>query len=185
LILPWLTLLRQSLADEGADRPWIGALASDDEKHHPHVRHVICRQVDDDGTVWIASDARSEKNRQIRANATVEIAFWLPSQRQQYRIAGEAQIFGAGHDHPLRETMWRGFTDLTRALFHWPQPAAPRADGERAFVAGVKDYVPVPETLELISIRPIQIDLLELSYFPHRRRRWRAHAQWNVEELNP
>jgi pyridoxamine 5'-phosphate oxidase len=177
--------LRESLGGEGIDRPWIAALATIGQQHYPHVRHIICRQIDDEGILWIASDARSEKNQQIRSNPSVELAFWLPAARQQYRIGGDAEIFGSQRDHPLREMLWRSFTDSTRALFHWPHPGAPRTQGERAFVGGVKGHSPVSPALELICVRPAQVDLLELGYLPHRRRRWRGDAQWIAEELNP
>ena len=84
----WLAILKESVAGEWDNPPPIAALATVDSIGHPHVRHVVCRRINDDGNIWITSDARTAKNQHVRDNPNAELALWLPQKREQFRIAG-------------------------------------------------------------------------------------------------
>jgi pyridoxamine 5'-phosphate oxidase len=43
----------------------------------------------------------------------------------------------------------------------------------------------MPEHFQLLRIALVQVELLELTGQPHRRRRWRLETGWQEEPLNP
>jgi hypothetical protein len=172
----WLRILTESIAAEYADRAPVAALATTDGGGKPHVRHVVCRRIDPDGSILVTSDARSHKNQHIRANPNVELSFWLPSRREQFRIAGTMII-------EIDATIWQSLPIATRAIFFWPFPGQPKASRE-TFTTPDSDSAP-PPNFEVLRLIPLEVDHLQLFFDPHRRRRWRRETEWLVEELNP
>jgi len=182
-MLTWIPDFRRALDAHFGPKPRVGALATVDAAMRPRVRSVVCRRVDDDGTVWIASDTRSQKSRHVRANATVELLFWLASLREQYRLAGTAHVL---HERAEREGVWREMSGESRALFFWPDPDEPAAPaGGAEVVRTVGPEVPPPDTFELLVIHPREVELLDVNPQPHRRVRWEAGREWAAREVNP
>jgi pyridoxamine 5'-phosphate oxidase len=179
MIPPWLELLRTSTASA---RPLIVALASVDSKGCPHVRSVICRKIDEDGSLWFASDARSGKNSQIRPSPMVEVVCWLPATREQFRLAGEVSII-SGSMTESRE-LWRRMTPQSRAMFFWPAPGEKKTLDDPSFTRS-SDAAQPPPAFELIVLHPTTVEHLMLSPHPHRRRRWTLGNEWQSEEINP
>jgi pyridoxamine 5'-phosphate oxidase len=179
---PWLPPLLSSLDAECGPRPRIVALATVDERGRPRVRSVVCRRIEEDGTLWVASDARSAKNRHIRANPAVEVVFWLPAAREQFRLAGTASFLD---DHAARERVWRELSDESRALFAWPEPGEPAEQDASAFAEGIPAGDAIPESFEVLLVHPEEVERLELRPFPHRRTRWRQDEGWRATRVNP
>ncbi len=175
-----LAALRSALDDECGAGPRVAAMATVDHEGTPRVRSVVCRRIGP-ASIWVASDARSAKNRQVRAVPAVELAFWLPRRREQFRVAGVVAI--AGQEDRL--AAWAELSDAARALFFWSEPGRAREDSADACSAGVPADQPAPVAFELLALAVGQVEHLELSPHPHRRRRWRAETGWEVEDLNP
>jgi len=174
----WLAILKESVHEEWENRPVVASLATVDASSNPHVRHVICRLIDDQGNITITSDARSAKNLQIRGNPHVELSLWLPQKRQQFRIAGTIST------DSRRDEIWRNLSDSTRATFFWPTPGQPRT-ADQSFDDAIPDTVTPPPNFEVLLLTPDQVEHLDLNPHPHRRRRWLRSTNWIVEELNP
>lgn len=180
--LDWVAELRAALDAEFAEQaPKIGALATVDDAGRPRVRSVVCRKLEECGSLWVASDARSEKNREARANPFGEIAFWLPAIRQQFRIAGSLSVTAASE---RRDRAWAELSDASRALFFWDSPGRPLGD-DRDFAESVGAWTAIPATFELLILKADRVDHLDLREHPHRRRVWRADRSWAVREVNP
>ena len=177
----WLPEFEAALADEYDHKPRIAALATLDGGS-PRVRNVVCRRVDADGTVWVASDARSGKNAQLRGCPEAEVAFWLPRRRDQWRLAGTASILPAERALDL----WRSMSESARALFDWPPPGAPRdPDPDADAFPTTPRPGPPPANFEAIGLSPLVVEHLDLNPHPHRRRRWEAADGWVERTLNP
>jgi pyridoxamine 5'-phosphate oxidase len=178
----WAAEMRAAIDAEYGTRPRVAALATVDQAGRPRVRSVVCRRIEEDGALWIVSDSRSDKNGQARANAFGEMAFWLPSRREQFRIAGGLEVV-LGSDPRLTQA-WQDLSDGARALFFWPEPGAPFDEGQEAPRAvGVE--APIPPAFELLVLGPDHAEHLDLNPHPHRRRRWRRESGWSVEVINP
>ena len=180
---PWVGSLRGALDSEYGMKPRIGSLATVDGAGRPRVRAVVCRRVEDDGTLWVASDSRSAKNAQVRAHPVGEIAFWLPSRREQYRAGGAVEILAP--DDPRRAVLWRELSDSARALFFWDAPEETMSDPPGPNPRSVPAAAAIPETFEVLVLRPDRVESLDLKPHPHARHRWKAADGWSGEAIHP
>jgi pyridoxamine 5'-phosphate oxidase len=183
-MLPWLPILRSALDAEYADRPRIATLATIDFDRQPRARTVILRRIDDDGTLWIASDAHSDKNAHLRNRDDAELVLYLPASREQFRIFGRCRIIGRGDDEPVRLQFWQSLSDTARAMFLWPTIGQPVIENQTVPTA-VPKTTPMPDNFELIALRPEQVQHLTTTSIPHRRTRYRRFSAWQPESINP
>jgi PPOX class probable FMN-dependent enzyme len=181
---PWIPILRDALDREFGTAPSIAALATVDRDGKPRVRHVVIRQLGDLGALVVATDARSGKACQLRHRPGVELAFWLPAQRLQFRINGLASVISSTDGDPRWRDQWLSLSDATRATFFWPPPGRPFDAGAR-IETEVAAAVEPPVEFELIVVEPEHVDRLDISVFPHQRARWRAETGWRFEALHP
>ena len=183
----WIGELQSALAREFGDgKPHVATLATVDRGGSPRARTVVCRRVADEGTLYVASDARSEKNEHVKANPQAEVVFWLHTLREQYRVLGSARVGGPTPNDQVRAELWRAMSDAARALFLWPSPGVRRVESAEAFPQAVPADAAVPSNFELIVVRPRRVEHLQLSVHPHRRRRWMLAGKWSAAaELNP
>lgn len=182
--IEWIDDLRRTLDEQAPERARVAILATVDRSGAPHARAVICRRISDEGELHFVSDARSEKNAQVRGDGRVEVVFWLDSVQTQYRVAGEMRVTAIGQNEALRREAWQGLNDQTRAIFFWPTPGIAVA-ADDAYPRAVSADVAAPNNFELLVLRPSQVERLVLASCPHRRRRWRGDANWNGVEVNP
>jgi pyridoxamine 5'-phosphate oxidase len=184
LMIPWLGIFRAALQREYGDRPRIVTLASVDAKRRPRARSVILRRIDDDGALWITSNAFAAKNEQLRESPVAELVAYLPGSREQFRLAGRAQVIGPAEDQGLREEFWKSMSDAARATFFWPRIGEPVREGE-AVPASTDTSVAMPAVFELIAVKPEEVEHLTTAAIPHRRTRWREEREWTEERINP
>ncbi len=182
----WLAELQQALAAEFARAPMVCTLATVDEHGLPAARCVICRRIEPTGELLFISDARSRKNEHLAERPGAEVVFWLPGRQIQFRIAGTVGIVRAGMAEDLRAEVWQALSDETRAMFFWPASGEPRQPDHAGFVRQVPAHTAAPATFELLLLRPMQVDIVELAVLPHRRRLFiRDETGWTVSEINP
>lgn len=181
----WLAELRSALDAEFGDAPRIAVLATVDRDGRPHGRTVVCRRIEDDGKLWVATDARSSKNGQVRHTPLAELVFWLPSRREQFRLSSLVDVLCSTDDDPRRLALWRELPDSTRAMFFWPPPGRPRDPAPLAFPLSIPPDIEPPEDFEVLILDPERVEHLDLGSSPHRRRRWHGDGDWEEEDLNP
>jgi PPOX class probable FMN-dependent enzyme len=180
--IPWLQPFRAAAASEPG-RPTIIALATVDAAGDPQVRSVVCRRIDDDGRLWITSDARSAKHDELVHRPRAAAVAWFPATREQFRFNGGVRIIDSNANDPAAEKIWRDLPPATRAMFYWPPPGQPRAPAD-AFVESA-DATEPPASFEVLVLQPDRVEHLSLAVHPHQRRRWDWDADWWMEELNP
>jgi pyridoxamine 5'-phosphate oxidase len=183
--MKWLVELSAALGAVQRNAPLIATLATVDWQGRPRARSVVCRRLADDGSVWIASDARSDKNVHAKEGKLGELVVWLPQPRQQFRLFGSLQVLDVTDPTGARLRMWQDLTDGSRALFFWPTPGASLDANPAAFPRGMPPETAPPESFEVLILRPTQVERLRLQPHPHERTRWSAEGDWAAEALNP
>jgi pyridoxamine 5'-phosphate oxidase len=192
-MIEWVEQLRADFTAEFGTGPKVVTLATAERDGTPRARSVVVRGLRNGGAIVVASDARSEKNKQVRRRDNAEVCAWLPSVRRQYRLACWAAIIGETlaatspfepDPHRLREEVWGEMSEAARALFFWPTPGEARVDGPAAFPESVRTGLP-PTNFELLYLLAMEADVLDLSGHPHHRHRWRRDTGWAVQEINP
>jgi pyridoxamine 5'-phosphate oxidase len=93
-----VTLFLMWLDEAARDRilgPHAMTLATADAAGRVSSRVLICKDVDDDGRWYFASDAASVKGRDLAANPYAAASFYWPQHGRQIRISGEAAPAGS------------------------------------------------------------------------------------------
>ena len=160
----------------------------------PRVRTLVFRGWGAATQLDLLTDGRSAKLTELQSNPAVELAWLLPRARAQFRLRGQAQILAAAPASAEHHHHWQVLTPGGRALWGWPLPGAPFS-GAEAFPAELPPETPIPANFVLLRIALQQVELLDLSGHPHRRRRWcagdgdgdgnRDGDGWSETELNP
>ena len=179
----WLDELRAALDEQ--DRGKSFHLATVDADGSPRVRTLICRGVDDGGALTSISDARSAKNAELRTDPRSAAVFWFNKLKLQFRLRGQTAVIAAGEDEEKRLAVWREISGHSRALFFWPPCGEEKVEADGAFVETVKATIDPPDNFELLVLRPIVVDRLDLSGVPHRRRQWAKDQAWRGVDVNP
>lgn len=183
MVIPWLESFRAAASSE-AGRPIILALATVDAAGDPQVRSVVCRRVDDDGRIWITSDARSAKHCELAEHPRAAAVVWFPVVREQFRFNGRVQILDSASGSYDREKLWRSLSPATRGSFFGPRPGESRAEID-AFTESSEAPDP-PASFEVLVLDPERAEHLVLTTHPHQRRRWeRGPNGIRMFELNP
>ncbi len=182
---PWRPLLRGAREREGRAAParWL-QLATVGADGTPRVRTVVFRGWAGPAALDLLTDGRSAKIHDLAHQPAVELCWLLPKARSQFRLRGELVSLAPEPLQRERAHHWARLTPGGRALWAWPEPGAPLSRNA-AFVPELGDDTPLPESFVLLRIAISQVELLELTGTPHRRRCWRADQQWFELELNP
>ena len=176
-----LDLLQGLEAEDGPPLVTLATLAADGS---PRARMLVVRHFTwgGDESIVFCSDARSEKNEQLRRDPRAEAVAWASKRRTQYRLRGRCEIEKDEND---RLEIWEQIGDNARALFTWPKPKDKRA-ADDAFAEKASKDAPMPDNFEVLRLTIDTIDRLDLSQSPHRRTllTWNGE-NWDAREVNP
>jgi pyridoxamine 5'-phosphate oxidase len=148
------------------------------------VRTLVFRGWADGDAFDLLSDGRSAKAAELQRKPAVELCWLLPRARCQFRLRGAVVILPSEQDQKERRQHWQTLSPSGRALWAWPEPGVPLQAGA-PFPAELADDTPLPGHFRLLRIAVDQVELLELTAHPHRRRRWCRDGGWAEEPLNP
>ncbi|MGB5133630.1 MAG: pyridoxamine 5'-phosphate oxidase family protein [Prochlorococcaceae cyanobacterium] len=182
---PWRPLLRAARQREGRSplARWL-QLATVAADGTPRLRTLVFRGWGGPAALDLLSDGRSAKVAELQHRREVELCWLLPRACCQFRLRGRLLGLPVDVEEEERRRHWQQLSPGGRALWGWPEPGAPlQADGP--FPAELPPEMPMPPWFLLLRFSLEQVELLELSGHPHRRRRWRADAAWHEQPLNP
>lgn len=81
----------------------VGMLTTVDERGRLHSRPMATQQVEFDGDLWFFTDDRSEKVRDIEADADVHLSYTHPDGTLWVAVSGHAEIV---RDDKKKEELW-------------------------------------------------------------------------------
>jgi pyridoxamine 5'-phosphate oxidase len=182
---PWRPLLRAARQREGRSPQarWL-QLATVAADGTPRLRTLVFRGWGGPAALDLLSDARSAKVAELQHRPAVELCWLLPRARCQFRLRGRLLGLPVDVEDAERRRHWQQLTPGGRALWGWPEPGAP-LQADASFPAELPPETPMPPWFLLLRFALEQVELLELSGHPHRRRRWRVDAGWQEQPLSP
>jgi pyridoxamine 5'-phosphate oxidase len=128
LFLTWLT---EAVRDKILG-PHAMTLATADAAGRVSSRVLICKDVDENGRWYFASDAASVKGRDLAANPRAAASFYWPQHGRQIRVSGAAA--SAGSDASAADFLARPPASRAAALAgHQSEPLADPAELAEAF----------------------------------------------------
>ncbi|WPT16536.1 Pyridoxine/pyridoxamine 5'-phosphate oxidase 2 [Picochlorum sp. SENEW3] len=171
----WYTDLKISLKkNEKSRESRYFQLATVDSSGKPCNRTVVYRGffpqggAVNDSIITFVTDRRSDKVEQVAHCPFVEIAWYFPATREQYRLKGVIQVVGEESDPDLvkaREISWKNMSDPGRQQFLWPTPGVPRT-GQDESQYDTKDHpqkdAPVAPHFCLCCVYVTHVDHLNL-----------------------
>lgn len=135
------------------------------------------------------TDSRSEKVHQIGQNPAAELCWYFTQTREQFRLAGQAQVIthpDAEGDAPVayRQT-WEKLSENARQQFAWPHPGKPRAT-EGFDRRSLAESAPL-KTFTVLIFDPDAVDHLELRGSPQNRYQYARQPDdtWETLAVNP
>ena len=116
---PWLTHINSAQKKEGRldSSRWI-QLATIGSDNSPRVRTVVFRGWNDFYEMEIFTDKRSQKFHEIELNNKVELCWFFPKSKCQFRLRGTSTI-DIGED---RLRSWRKLNNKAKIMWSWPFP---------------------------------------------------------------
>jgi pyridoxamine 5'-phosphate oxidase len=150
----------------------------------PRVRTLVFRGWAGPSVLDLLTDSRSAKRDEMALQPAVELCWLLPRARSQFRLRGLLQELPSTQQIQETQRHWQALTPGARAVWGWPPPGEP-FDQTAHFPSECPDGAELPEHFQLLRIGLWQVELLELTGHPHRRRRWRQETTWTEELLNP
>ncbi|MFM7319083.1 MAG: pyridoxamine 5'-phosphate oxidase family protein [bacterium] len=184
-------------ADDPASR--YATLATVDNLGRPHARYVVVRGamgffpadfiVENRikcSDLWLVTDARSCKAKELQANNASELCWYFRRLRVQFRFSGITQIYG-GLECPIRNQAWNAISEAARVQFYWPEPKATRDPfHEFEFTVSEPANRP-PATFLVVQLVVEQVDRLSLSGNPQNRyiHQLPEDQQEFIREVNP
>lgn len=209
-LAPWRTAIAHALHRHRA-RPESRylQLATCDRQGRPSNRTVVFRGWQDPGDwLWLATDARSAKVPELLAHPWVELCWYFPKTREQFRLRGRAIALTADHAQPplsatdppwlpaifpdsetaiqARQAAWQALSDAARQQFAWPAPGQARSP-DLDFTAPPPDPdQPLPQFV-VLWVAGDRVDWLQLRDTPHTRQRYQRQADgtWDERAIVP
>jgi pyridoxamine 5'-phosphate oxidase len=128
LFLRWL----EAAIQEAVPAPHAMTAATADDRGRPSSRVLICKDVDDGGRWYFASNAASGKGRDLAVNPRAALSFFWPQQGRQIRIRGA--VVPAGEPASAADFLARPAASRAEGLVgRQSEPLGDLAELDRAF----------------------------------------------------
>ncbi len=180
----WFTPLRAAIKgnrrEAAARYLQLATVAADGS---PRNRTIVFRGFAEDSYDLLAvTDTRNEKVGEILTDARVELCWYFPVTREQFRIRALATILDSSETrlHEQRINLWQSLSDAASEQFFWAHP------GE---AVGLSSAHPVtetpPEHFVGLKFSPTHVDRLSLRHPQTRSRHVRRDGRWHTDAVNP
>ncbi|MEQ8238344.1 MAG: pyridoxamine 5'-phosphate oxidase family protein [Cyclobacteriaceae bacterium] len=149
--------------------------------HELDLRYVVLREVTDKLHLFIYTDARTQKVKDININHEVAALFYDPQEKLQIRILGHAKVH---YQNELAEEAWEKIDVKNRRDYlsaKRPGEVVDTPDQAHEWLsASVGDY------FAIIEIVPQKMDVLQLSKSGHSRAQYHYQSdEWSGSWIAP
>lgn len=167
-------------------------LATVDHQGLPQNRTVVFRGFrDNSDQLQIVTDSRSAKIPEIEQHNWVEICWYFPKTREQFRLSGNISIINVHTPETdlqqLRHQVWSTLSDSAKLQFSWPEPKSSRTFASEAFDSFLSDMNQPLDNFCLLLVDVNRVDHLELRGNPQNRHIYTLNQKkvWQQQEVNP
>ena len=178
LFLSWLA---EAVRDDILG-PHAMTLATADAAGRVSSRVLICKDVDEKGRWYFASDADSVKGRDLAANPSAAASFYWPQHGRQVRISGEAA--SAGSQASAADFLARPPASRAAALTgHQSEPLANPAELDEAFRRSQAEVEADPDLVAPgWTLYALSAETVEFWQADHQRRHIRLQYQRTADK---
>ena len=144
-------------------------------------RWVVLRKVDDDLKLYIYSDYRTKKIRDIEERSMAQVLLYHDKKKLQIRMQGNAKVH---HQNDLAKTHWKNVQGIgKRAYTPLIAPGNPidRPEEAHKWPDNYSD-----KHFALVTFEPLELDVLQLNRMEHLRARFRKKGkEWTKTWVSP
>ncbi len=178
----WRHDLKSSIRKEGESpsKRWV-QLATVNDKNEPRLRTVVFRGWQQDSSMIIFTDRRSEKIKHLKSNPNGEILWFFLTGKTQYRFKGEIHELNELIDN---EHYWNTLSEKSKFSWFWGSPGE-KINKKFQSTNEIPPNLPKPENFVVLKFEVDSVDLLKLEKTIHRRYLWKKNNQWKKIEINP
>ncbi|MFT6895776.1 MAG: pyridoxamine 5'-phosphate oxidase [Paraglaciecola sp.] len=161
-------------------------LATIDAQGIPNCRTMVFRGFGEGSdTLVMHTDLRSDKIQPLKYQNTVEVCWYFPLTREQFRLQGKIELIDSP-EHPqeaLRKGHWHELSDDVRAAY---TPFAISENMPAPKLEERSQHSP-SEYFALLQLITKRVDHLQLSPLPHRRSLYQKDNQncWQSSVIQP
>ncbi len=169
-----------SLADNVNTAAYL-QLATFDDDRGAQVRTLVFRGFSDNSDrLFMATDLRSDKVKQVITDNRVQVAWYFSEAREQYRLSGTMACLGSSAvDQEPRRALWNAMSLSVRASFFCDAMGQEPKDAKELAASATP-----PDYFALLSMTISEVELLSLAQSPHMRRRfWLGDNGWENERI--
>ena len=176
-IPPWRKVLKATQIKEGkhSSKNWI-QIATVNRENKPRLRTVVFRGWENDNSLIIYSDKRSQKISDIKSNNNVEILWFFFKTKSQFRLKGNAYLIEEITQY------WNKLATNAKSTWFWPKPGESLEEFSNVQIS---DNSKMPDNFTVLRIDIKSVDLLRLEKPIHKRYLWDINHNWNCIEINP
>ena len=178
---PWLShLIYHQKKENESYLSKLIQLSTVSKDNTPRVRTVVFRGWTDTFGMRISTDKRSSKVTELIDNNNVEVCWFLPNSRCQFRFRGKSTIdcFKEATRH------WELLDEEAKSMWSWPQPGS-RYKAKNSLHLFPKQKKDPMDNFMLLKINIYYVEQLIIEKPIHFRRRWIKEGEWIEERLNP
>ena len=146
--------------------------------NNPSVRTVVFRGWTESHEMIIFTDKRSEKFIELTKNKNVEICWFFPTSKCQFRFRGLVNFVSV--DDSL--FYWNQLDTETKKMWTWPNPGKKYEIDNNLKISKNIDQ---SDNFCLLEVRINHVDQLILKKPIHFRRQWIRQKNWIEERINP
>ena len=173
----WRQELKSAQKKEGniASTRWI-QIATISEHNEPRLRTVVFRGWLKENSMLIFTDSRSSKVKDIQINNQVEVLWFLPKSKSQFRFKGYANII----DKDI--IYWNNLSANSKSSWFWPTPG--ELFKEEDYKQNYNKLIR-PNNFLVYEINMHTVELLKLEHPFHKRYLWEEDNDWIQTRINP
>lgn len=163
-------------------------LATIDADQRPRNRTVVFRGFHPSTQqLQLITDLRSEKIVQLQAQPWVELCWYFPKSREQFRLTGTMELILHTESNEnlrlIRSQLWSTISNKAKEQFYWPPPGQPRSSSplDESIITEIKP----PDSFCALLLDTRQVDYLSLKTPQTRQSFERVNEEWQVQDVNP
>ena len=175
----WRQELKSARKKEGKSptNRWI-QLSTVNNNNKPRLRTVVFRGWQNESSMLIFTDSRSDKIEHLKYNSNAEVLWLFLRSKSQFRFKGKMKKLD------LNNKYWDSLSEKSKSTWFWQHPGKEIKNNIQSSQI-ISTNLSKPESFVVLEFEIYSVDLLKLVTPIHKRYIWNKNNSWEKIEINP
>ena len=175
----WRQELKSAKKKEGKSplARWI-QLSTVSNNNEPRIRTVVFRGWNQESSMLIFTDSRSDKIEHLKNNSNAEVLWLFLKSKSQFRFKGKIK------ELRVNTKYWDSLSDRSKSTWFWQHPGKKIHNNIQPSQI-IHTNLKKPENFVVMEFEIYSVDLLKLFTPIHKRYIWNKSNSWGRIEINP